>query len=116
MSRPSPRPAAKAETLYLATDPDREGEAISWHLHEILRQRDLLSDKPVQRVVFHEITERAILDAMTHPRSSCRWTWSTPSRPAARWTIWSASTCRRCCGRKSGPACRPGGCSRRRCG
>ena len=53
---------AKADALYLATDPDREGEAISWHLHEILRQRDLLSDKPVQRVVFHEITQRAIQD------------------------------------------------------
>lgn len=106
---------AKADALYLATDPDREGEAISWHLHEILRQRDLLSDKPVQRVVFHEITQRAILDAIDHP-VSYRWTWSTPNRPAARWTTWSASTCRRCCGRKSGPACRPVGSSRRRCG
>ena len=59
---------AKADTLYLATDPDREGEAISWHLYEILRQRDLLRDKPVQRVVFHEITQRAIQDAVDHPR------------------------------------------------
>ncbi len=61
--------AAKADTLYLATDPDREGEAISWHLYEILRQRDLLGDKPVRRVVFHEITQRAILDAVDHPRA-----------------------------------------------
>ncbi|MCB1921041.1 MAG: DNA topoisomerase I [Candidatus Competibacteraceae bacterium] len=61
--------AAKAEALYLATDPDREGEAISWHLCEILRQRDVLSNKPVQRVVFHEVTQRAILDAVAHPRS-----------------------------------------------
>jgi len=60
--------AAKAETLYLATDPDREGEAISWHLAEILRQRDLLQDKPVWRVVFHEVTQRAIVDAVAHPR------------------------------------------------
>lgn len=59
---------AKADTLYLATDPDREGEAISWHLYEILRQRDLLGEKPVWRVAFHEITERAILDAVDHPR------------------------------------------------
>ena len=60
--------ATKAEALYLATDPDREGEAISWHLYEILRQRNLLRDKPVRRVVFHEITQRAILDAVAHPR------------------------------------------------
>ena len=59
----------KAEALYLATDPDREGEAISWHLYEILRQRDLLKDKPVQRVVFHEVTQRAIQDAVAHPRA-----------------------------------------------
>jgi len=60
--------AAKADALYLATDPDREGEAISWHLYDILQQRELLGDKPVRRVVFHEITERAILDAVAHPR------------------------------------------------
>ena len=59
---------AKADTLYLATDPDREGEAISWHLCEILRQRELLGEKPVRRVAFHEITERAILDAVERPR------------------------------------------------
>ncbi|HOW61772.1 MAG TPA: DNA topoisomerase I [Candidatus Contendobacter sp.] len=60
---------AKAEVLYLATDPDREGEAISWHLYEILRQRELLKSKPVQRVVFHEVTQRAIQDAVAHPRT-----------------------------------------------
>ncbi len=59
----------KADALFLATDPDREGEAISWHLYEILRQRDLLKDKPVQRVVFHEVTQRAIQDAIAHPRA-----------------------------------------------
>ncbi len=58
----------KAETLYLATDPDREGEAISWHLCELLREKKLLGDKPVHRVVFHEITERAIQEAVEHPR------------------------------------------------
>ena len=46
----------KADSLFLATDPDREGEAIAWHLVEILRDRELLDAKPVQRVVFHEIT------------------------------------------------------------
>jgi DNA topoisomerase-1 len=58
----------KADTLYLATDPDREGEAISWHLYEILKERNLLKDKDVGRVVFHEVTKRAIKDAIEHPR------------------------------------------------
>ena len=58
----------KADTLYLATDPDREGEAISWHLYELLQDRGKLKDKTVQRVVFHEITKRAIQEAMEHAR------------------------------------------------
>ena len=57
-----------AEALYLATDPDREGEAISWHLYELLKGRRHLKDKPVHRVVFHEITKKAIQEAMAHPR------------------------------------------------
>lgn len=57
-----------ADALYLATDPDREGEAISWHLYEILQHKKLLKDKPVHRVVFHEITKRAINEAVEHPR------------------------------------------------
>ncbi|MCB1568112.1 MAG: DNA topoisomerase I, partial [Xanthomonadales bacterium] len=61
--------AAKgAEALYLATDPDREGEAISWHIEEILKQRKLIGDKPVHRVVFTEITPRAIKEAIASPR------------------------------------------------
>jgi DNA topoisomerase-1 len=61
--------AAKgAEAIYLATDPDREGEAISWHIAEILRERGLLEGKTLQRVVFTEITPRAIKEAMTQPR------------------------------------------------
>jgi DNA topoisomerase-1 len=58
----------KAESLFLATDPDREGEAISWHVYEVLRERGLLDDKHVARVVFHEITKRAIQEAMANPR------------------------------------------------
>ncbi|GAB3102479.1 DNA topoisomerase I [Lysobacter terrae] len=61
--------AAKgADALFLATDPDREGEAISWHIAEILRERGLLKGKTLQRVVFTEITPRAIKEAMTQPR------------------------------------------------
>jgi DNA topoisomerase-1 len=59
----------KADALYLATDPDREGEAISWHLCELLSERKSLKDKPVRRVVFHEITRRAINEAMEHSRT-----------------------------------------------
>src|SRR5512139_2385789 len=58
----------KADTLYLATDPDREGEAISWHLLKLLEERGLLKDKEVGRVVFHEITKRAIREAVEQPR------------------------------------------------
>ena len=61
--------AAKgAEALYLATDLDREGEAISWHIAEILKARKLLEGKAVHRVVFSEITPHAIQDAVAHPR------------------------------------------------
>jgi DNA topoisomerase-1 len=58
----------KAEHLYLATDPDREGEAISWHIYEVLKERGLLDGRDVSRVVFHEITKRAIQEAINSPR------------------------------------------------
>ena len=50
----------KANALYLATDPDREGEAISWHLYELLKEKGELKGKQVRRVVFYEITKNAI--------------------------------------------------------
>jgi DNA topoisomerase I len=56
-----------ADALYLATDPDREGEAISWHLFELLKEKNLLKDKPVHRVVFHEITKKAVTAAIANP-------------------------------------------------
>lgn len=58
----------KADELLLATDPDREGEAIAYHLFELMKEKGLLKKKPVHRVVFHEITKTAILDAMDHAR------------------------------------------------
>ncbi len=63
------RALKKSEALYLATDPDREGEAISWHLTELLREKKALNGKPVHRVVFHEITKNAIREAIDNPRS-----------------------------------------------
>jgi DNA topoisomerase I len=56
------------DALYLATDPDREGEAISWHLCELLKDKKVLKKQSVYRVVFHEITKSAIKDAVMHPR------------------------------------------------
>lgn len=58
----------KADALYLATDPDREGEAIAWHVYEILKHKKLLKNKPVYRVVFHEITKSAVNAAMENLR------------------------------------------------
>jgi DNA topoisomerase I len=58
----------KADALYLATDPDREGEAISWHLHEILKERGELKGKDVRRVAFYEITRNAVRQAIAEPR------------------------------------------------
>lgn len=58
----------QADALYLATDPDREGEAISWHLLELMRAKKALAKKPVYRIVFHEITQSAIEHAVAHPR------------------------------------------------
>jgi len=57
-----------SDSLYLATDPDREGEAISWHLFELMRERHLLDGKAVHRVAFHEITRSAVQYAVAHPR------------------------------------------------
>ncbi|MCF6765080.1 type I DNA topoisomerase [Thiotrichales bacterium 19S3-7] len=61
--------AKKSETIYLATDPDREGEAISWHVCEVLKDAGLLENKIVQRIVFHEITKKAVQDAIANPRT-----------------------------------------------
>jgi DNA topoisomerase-1 len=57
------------DTVLLATDPDREGEAIAWHLSEILKSRKALKDKKLRRVVFYEITEGAVKDAVKNPRN-----------------------------------------------
>src|SRR5262245_23120574 len=57
-----------ADTLILATDPDREGEAISWHVLEVLKQKNALKKHNVERVVFNAITKQSVADAMQHPR------------------------------------------------
>ena len=60
--------AEESDKIILATDPDREGEAIAWHVKEVLDKKKLLKDKHLERVVFNEITKKAILDAIKNPR------------------------------------------------
>ncbi|HEY5733049.1 MAG TPA: type I DNA topoisomerase, partial [Methyloceanibacter sp.] len=62
------RAVKDADTLILATDPDREGEAISWHVLEVLKQKNALKKQNVQRVVFNAITKQSVAEAMKHPR------------------------------------------------
>src|SRR3982750_2406129 len=63
------RAVKDVDTVLLATDPDREGEAIAWHLSEILKSRKALKDKSLKRVVFYEITEGAVKEAVANPRA-----------------------------------------------
>lgn len=58
-----------SDTLLLATDPDREGEAISWHVYELMKERNLLKDKETHRIFFNEITKSAIQEAINNPRT-----------------------------------------------
>src|SRR3990167_3977281 len=60
--------AADSQNLYLATDPDREGEAIAWNLLKVIEQKNKVKEKKYERVVFHEITKDAVADAFNHPR------------------------------------------------
>ena len=83
--------AAKASSrVYLATDPDREGEAISWHLKELLH----IPDDQVYRVTFNEITKRVVNESIKHPRP-----WWTPSRRGGSLTGSWGTSCRPSCGR-----------------
>ena len=95
----------KADALYLATDPDREGEAISWHLIELLKEKDALKDKPVFRVVFNEITKNAVRDAIANPRTISN--DLVGAQQARRALDYLVSTCHRCCGRKYNVVCLP---------
>ena len=61
--------AKNSDKIILATDPDREGEAIAWHVKEFLEEKKLLKDKKVERVVFNEITKKAVTNGIDNPRS-----------------------------------------------
>jgi DNA topoisomerase-1 len=62
------RAVKDADKLILATDPDREGEAISWHVLQVLKEKKALKSQPIERVVFNAITKQAVLEAIAHPR------------------------------------------------
>jgi DNA topoisomerase-1 len=97
----------EADALYLATDEDREGEAISWHLLEILKPK-----VPVHRLVFHEITKDAIQAALASPRDVD----DGHRKRAAFSIVCTAMRFRRCCGGRCGPSFRLGVCRALRCG
>ena len=102
--------ADKADMVYLATDPDREGEAISWHLKYLLD----LDDAKTRRVTFNEITKKVVQESIAAPRHIDQ-DWWTPSRPGACWTASWAIASRRCCGRRSVGASPRAGCNRWPC-
>src|SRR3989338_3553827 len=60
--------AEKADNIILATDPDREGEAIAWHLETLLKENKKVKTKDIKRAAFHEITKEAVTEALKHPR------------------------------------------------
>lgn len=87
--------AKEAKTVWLASDEDREGEAIAWHLFEVLK----LKPENTKRIVFHEITKDAILHAIQNPRNIDK-NLVDANRPGGYWTVWSDSKCRRCYGKR----------------
>ena len=103
--------AKKANEIILATDPDREGEAISWHLLEAIKPPKTMA---VHRVLFNEITPAGIAKAMAAPTRSTR-SWWMPSGPGGCWTGWWATRCPRCSGKRCAGASAPGGCRAWRC-
>ena len=106
-----------ADRLILATDPDREGEAISWHvLVEVMKEKRALKDQKIERVVFNAITKQEVTDAMKAPRQIDGATGRRLHGAPRRSIIWSASRSRRCCGANCPARARPAACSRSPCG
>ena len=109
--------ALKADpTLILATDPDREGEAISWHLQEALtKRRALKKDTPVSRVVFNAITKTAVTEAMAEPAPGRHGAGRGLPRPPRARLPCRLQPLARCCGASCPAPSRRAGCSRSAC-
>ena len=103
-----------ADRLILATDPDREGEAISWHVLEALNKRRRSRARPSSASPSTPSPRRPSRPRWP-PRATSTWSWSTPTSPAARSIISSASRSRRCCGASCRARARRAACNRWRC-
>jgi len=105
-----------ADRLILATDPDREGEAISWHVLEVLKEKRAIKDHKIERVVFNAITKQAVTEAMKHPRhidgALVGRLYGAPRAGLSRWLHALAGGCGANCRGRAPPAA----CSRWRCG
>ncbi len=105
-----------AAKLILATDPDREGEAISWHVLEALKQKHAIKDQQIERVVFNAITKQAVTEAMKHPRAHRPGAGGCLSRPPRAGLSRRLHPVAGAVAQAAGRANRPAGCSRWRCG
>jgi DNA topoisomerase-1 len=104
-----------ADRVLLASDPDREGEAIAWHIQEVLLQKKAIDRRKIERITFNEITKAAVLEAIKNPRELDQPSWWMPIWPAAPLIIWWALHCRLFCGASCPAPNRQGACNRWRC-
>ena len=107
--------AKEADEVFLAADPDREGEAICWHLAQELGGKKAKGKSKFKRVVFHEITKGAIQKAFENP-AELNLPKVDAQQTGASWTAWWGTRFRRSSGTRSGAASPPGGSSPWRCG
>ncbi len=109
------RAAEDADQILLATDPDREGEAIAWHLSEILKGKKQLKSRPVKRVVFYEITESAVKEGVAHPARHLHAAGECPAGAARARPSGGLQSVSAALEARSARACPPAACRARPC-